>query len=181
MWRSRTRTVLIALVLLVVPTPAGAVEISTGMSFGGILAGRAPRLAVTPQGGIAWTTSGGFLFAAHEMISILPPINNDGLGVYGLGVYEQTAVVIGYAAKTHDFSVGPSLSIYSMPACGATLCGRVVGLGPGAHAQVNVYLYGRLGVSVNATVDWVGGRSMVLPGGVAVMVVAGPVLRWMPE
>ena len=176
MSRPRTRAVLIVLVLLGLPTPARAVEISTGVSLGGILAGRAPRLAVTPQGGIAWTTSGGFLLAVHEMISILPPINND-----GIGVYEQTAVVVGYAAETRNFSVGPSLSIYSMPACGAKLCGRVVGLAPGAHAQVNVYLYGRLGVSVNATVDWVGGRSMVLPGGVAAMVIAGPVLRWMPE
>jgi hypothetical protein len=176
MWRPSTRTVLIFLVLLGLPTPASALEISSGISLGGILAGRAPRLAVTPQGGIAWTTTSGFLFAVHEMISILPPLNNT-----GFGVYEQTAVVVGYAAETRNFSIGPSLSIYSMPACGATLCGRVVGLAPGGHAQVNVYLYERLGVSVSTTLDWVGGRSLVLPGGLAVMVVAGPVLRWIPE
>jgi hypothetical protein len=35
-----------------------------------------------------------------------------------------------------------------------------------------------LGVSVSANVDWIGGRSRVLPGGLAAMIVAGPVLRW---
>jgi hypothetical protein len=38
-----------------------------------------------------------------------------------------------------------------------------------------------MGVSVRANIDWVGGRSLVLPGGVAAMVTAGPVLRWISK
>lgn len=67
---------------------------------------------------------------------------------------------------------------YYMHACGVTLCGPVAGAAPGGHAQTDVYLTGPLGVSVSANVDWVGGRSLVLPGGMAVMVAAGPTLRW---
>ncbi len=58
------------------------------------------------------------------------------------------------------------------------LCGSVVGVALGGNAQADVFLAGPLGVSVSANAAWVGGRSLVLPGGVAVMVVAGPVLRW---
>ncbi len=68
-----------------------------------------------------------------------------------------------------------------MPACGAALCGRVVGLAPGGHARVNVYFFGRLGLSVSASLEWIGGRSLVLPGNLATTIVAGPVIRWMPE
>jgi hypothetical protein len=36
---------------------------------------------------------------------------------------------------------------------------------------------GKLGVAA-PELDWVGGDSLVLPGGVAAMVVVGPVIRW---
>ena len=167
---------LVVLAVLGVSTQAAAFEISGGVSVGGILAGTAPHLAVSPHGDISWPMTSGFVFAAHETISILPPTHMD-----GPGVYEETSVAIGYAAETRNFSVGPSLSVYSIPACGATLCGRVAGVAPGGHAQVNAYFYGRLGISVNGTLSWIGGRSYVLPGGVVAMVVAGPVFRWSPE
>jgi hypothetical protein len=167
---------LLVCTLLGVSTSARAFEINSGASVGMIRASVVPRLTVTPHAGISWSRSSGLMFASHEMISILPPIHQD-----GAGVYEQTSLVIGYAGETRNFSVGPSFSIYDMPACGTKLCGRVVGLAPGGHAQVNVYFYGRLGVSVNASIDWVGGRSLVLPGSVAAMIVAGPVLRWKQE
>jgi hypothetical protein len=124
--------------------------------------------------GVSWRRESGFLFVVHDLFSILATINKA-----GLGVYNKTSVDIGYASEEVNFSAGPSLSIYSMPACGVTyLCGRVVGVAPGGHAQADVYVAGPLGVSVSANVDWIGGSSAVLPGGVAVMVVAGPVLRW---
>jgi hypothetical protein len=56
--------------------------------------------------------------------------------------------------------------------------GRVVGVAPGGHAQVDTYFAGPLGVTVSGNMDWIGGRSAVLPGGIAAMLVAGPVLRW---
>jgi hypothetical protein len=159
--------------LVAVPMPSGAVELSGGVGLGGILAGTVPRLAVSPNAGVSWRMKSGFLFAVHDLFSILPPINKD-----GAGVDNQTSVAIGYASEKSNFSVGPSLSIYSMPACGVTWCGRVVGLSPGGHGQANVYFAGPWGVSVSANVGWVGGRSLVLPGGVAAMIVAGPVFRW---
>ncbi|WP_272458770.1 hypothetical protein [Polyangium jinanense] len=113
------------------------------------------------------------LLAVDEMCSILPSTNE-----LGIGVYNHTSVAVGYASQQGNFSLGPSLSLYTMPACGVTLCGRVAGVAPGARAQADVYFVGPLGVSVSAAVDWVGGRSLVLPGGMAAMVVAGPVLRW---
>lgn len=159
--------------IVAAPSPAEAFELSGGVGLGGILAGTEPRLAVSPHAGISWRMESGLLIAAHDLFSILPATNSD-----GVGVHNQTSVAFGYASENGNFSVGPSLSVYSMPACGITLCGRVVGLSPGGHAQTNVYFAGRLGVSVSANIGWVGGRSLVLPGGVAAMIVAGPVLRW---
>lgn len=161
------------LVALAAPSPAEALELSGGVSFGALVVGTDPRLAVSPHAGISWRTESGFLFAAHDAVSIVPATN-----ALGVGVYNQTSVGLGYSSESTNFSLGPSLSIYAMPACSARWCGRVVGLAPGGHAQVNVYLIGPLGVSVNADVDWVGGRSPILPGGVAAMVLVGPVIRW---
>jgi hypothetical protein len=175
-WATGSTRAAFVLILLGAPARAEALELDGGVGVGAILAGRVPHVAVSPHGDVSWTRGSGFLFAVHEMISIVVST-----GQSGVGVYEQTSVAVGYAAEKRNFSVGPSLSIYSMSACGAMLCGRVLGIAPGGHAQVNAYLYGRLGVSVNAALDWVGGRSLVLPGGLAAMVVAGPVLRWSPE
>jgi hypothetical protein len=96
-----------------------------------------------------------------------------------IGVFNEASIAIGYTSEKAVFSAGPSFSIYYLPACGLTLCGRVVGIAPGVHAQTEIYsVAGPLGVSVSANVDWVGGRSLVLPGGAAITVVAGPVFRW---
>lgn len=159
--------------MMVVPVSAEAFEISGGVNLGGILMGTEPRLAVSPQARIGWRAEGGFLFAVHDAFSIVPATNR-----LAVGVYNETSIAFGIASDNANFSVGPSLAVYSMPACGATLCGRVVGLAPGGHVGLSVYFAGPLGVSVNASVSWVGGDSLVLPGGVAAMIVAGPVLRW---
>jgi hypothetical protein len=164
---------LCACVLGVAPTPANALDFSGGVGVGGLLAGTAPRLAVSPHVSASWQIRDGFIVAAHDECSIIPSTN-----ALGVGVYNQMIAAVGYAWEERDFSVGPSLSIYSMPACGPKLCGRVAGLAPGGHAQVNVYLVGPWGLSVSGNVDWIGGKSLVLPGGLAAMVVAGPVLRW---
>jgi hypothetical protein len=96
----------------------------------------------------------------------------------GIGVYNHTTITIGYAWENVNFSAGPSLAIYSMASCGRFFCGRVAGLAPGANARADLFFTGPLGVSLSANVDWVSGSSLVLPGGVAAMVVAGPVFRW---
>ena len=165
---------LCASVLLVAPIPAEAFEVAGGVSVGGIQIGAKPQLAVTPQGAIAWRIGDAFLFAVHDLLSILPVANER-----GVGVHNQTSLVLGYATESARFSAGPSLSVYSMIACNsASLCGRVVGLSPGGNVQASWYFAGPFGISVSGSVSWVGGRSLVLRDGVAAMVVAGPVLRW---
>lgn len=165
--------VLFSLVFVLVPMPAGAAELSAGIRLGRLAAGTVPHLTISPHASMSWRRESGFLLALHDMCSIVPPIHND-----GAGVYNQTSVSIGYASEKGNFTVGPTLSAYFIPACGVTLCGRVAGVAPGGHAQTDYYFAGPLGASLSGNVDWVGGKSLVLPGGMAVMVVAGLVLRW---
>jgi hypothetical protein len=160
-------------VFIVAPTPAEALEITAGVNAGGFLAGAVPHLAVSPNAGISWSTESGVTLAAHDALSILPPMNGT-----GLGVYNHTTISIGYAWDNVELSAGPSLAIYSMASCGSFFCGRVAGLAPGANARADLFFTGPLGVSLSANVDWVSGSSLVLRGGVAAMVVAGPVFRW---
>ncbi|WP_437974412.1 hypothetical protein WMF11_38890 [Sorangium sp. So ce295] len=165
--------VMVVPLLVVVPTQGEASELSAGVSLGWLQAGTIPRLAVGPHAGISWPIQRDILFTVHDLCTILPPIQED-----GLGVYNQTSVDIGVAWKDGNVSAGPSIAFYLMPACGATLCGRVGGMAVGGHAQTNAYVAGPLGVSVSVNVDWVGRGSLVLPGYMSVVLVAGPVLRW---
>lgn len=175
--RRAVRSFCLAGVGMLTMTPsAGAFELSGGVSVGGILAGTEPHLTVTPHAGLSWPVGGALLLRGLDACSILPAIDKR-----GVGVYNQVSAAIGYSVKKGDISIGPSLAIYSMPACGATLCGRVGGVAPGGRAQINIYLTSFFGVSVSGSLDWIGGRSFVLPGGVAATVVAGPVLRWSPR
>ncbi len=160
-------------VFIVAPTPAEAIEITAGVNVGGFLAGAVPHLAVSPNAGTSWSAESGFTLAAHDALSILPSMNG-----IGLGVYNHTTISIAYAWDNVNLSAGPSLAIYSMASCGGFFCGRVAGLAPGVNARADLFFTGPLGVSLSANVDWVSGSSLVLRGGVAAMVVAGPVFRW---
>ena len=160
-------------VCVLIPTTAHAFEVSGGVSVGGILIGTDPRFAVSPHAGISWGLGSSVDLAVHDQLNILPAVNR-----LGVGIYNQLSVTVGYAWNAGSVSIGPSLSLYSTPACGVSLCGRVVGVGPGGHAEVNVFFAGPLGASVSANLDWVGGASLALPGGIAAMVTVGPVLRW---
>ncbi|AUX25504.1 hypothetical protein SOCEGT47_060510 [Sorangium cellulosum] len=163
----------LAFVLGVVPTQVDASELSAGISLGWIQAGTATRLAVSPHAGISWRTKSDITFHVRDLLSVVPPIQ-----IGGAGVYNSAMVALGYGWENGDFSVGPSFAIYYMPACGSVLCGRIAGMAAGVHAQTNAYVAGPLGVSVSANVDWIGGSSLVLPGYVSILVGAGPVLRW---
>lgn len=164
-----------SLAALVTPRPAEAFELSGGVNVGGVLLGTRPRFAVSPHAGIAWRTEGGFLLALRDAFGILPAINER-----GIGVYNHTSVAIGYAWTSGRFSIGPSLAIYSAPACGQEWCARLTGSSPGVVAQVDYYFHDPLGVSAITTVDWLTG-SDVLPAGVAVTMLVGPVLKWSDE
>ena len=171
--RSVPWMVLLALALVAVPRPVEALELSGGVALGRIVAGTVPRFAVSPHAGVSWRMESGFLFEVRNLCRVLLAPSKD-----GVGIYDQTSATIGYASEKMSFSAGPSFSLYTMPVCGATLCGRLAGFAPGGHAQASVYFADPLGVALHANVDWLGGRSRVLSGGVAAMIVAGPVLRW---
>ncbi|MFO0590277.1 MAG: hypothetical protein U0441_22225 [Polyangiaceae bacterium] len=155
------------------PTTADAFEVNGGVNVGGILTGMKPRLAVSPHLGIGWSTPSGFLLAAQETPSILPAMND-----HGPGLYNQLSAVLGYGWGDYRIAGGPAFSVYSMPACNMTLCSRVVGISAGGHAQVDAYIAGAFGLSANVNVDWLGGNSAVLPGGVVLTASAGPIVRW---
>ncbi|WP_437990673.1 hypothetical protein [Sorangium sp. So ce145] len=161
---------LCACALVLVPASTQALEFSGGVSVGGIQVGTEPKLAVSPFAGWLWRKERDFRIEVHNMLSIIPGAR--------VGVYDRTAVTVGYITKTGNVSLGPALSLYSMPVCGAVLCNRVMGLAPGGRAQSDWYFAGRLGVSTSFNVDWAGGSSRVLPGSVVVMVTAGPIWRF---
>jgi hypothetical protein len=162
-----------ALVLGVVSTQVEASELSAGVSLGSIQAGTAPRFAVGPHAGISWHLKKNLLLKVHDLCSVVPPIQ-----IGGPGVYNHTSVALGYSWRDGDIGVGPSVALYFMPACGSTLCGQVAGMAVGGHAQANAYIAGPLGISASANLDWIDGRSLVLPGYASIVVVAGPVMRW---
>lgn len=163
---------LVATTLVMLPGgEAGAFELSGGVNIGGIVIGPAPRLAVSPHAALGWRTESGLLVAAHEMFSILPASD-----AHGVGVYSQTSADIGYAWENVNVSLGPSLALYSVPACAPKPCARVAGIAPGGHAQVSVYLASPFGVSIWGGVDWLGESTLV--HGVVGTIVAGPVVRW---
>lgn len=153
-----------------VPAPAAAFELSGGVSVGGIQVGPDPKLAVSPFVGFPWRREKDFLLEIHNMFSILPGDH--------VGVYDRTAVTLVYAWGTGKIGLGPSLSAYWLPACGITVCRRVIGVAPGGHAQTDWYFSEPLGASVSANLDWVGGSSRVLHENLVVMVTAGPVWRF---
>ncbi|WP_437910550.1 hypothetical protein WME95_22730 [Sorangium sp. So ce327] len=156
--------------LVVAPAPALALEFSGGVSVGGIQVGTEPELAVSPFIGWLWRRTGDFRIEVHNVLSVVPGA--------GVGVYDRTAVTFGYTTKTGNVSLGPSLSIYMMQVCGAVICDRVMGVAPGGRAQSDWYFAGRLGASTSVNVDWAGGSSRVLPGGMVLMVTAGPIWRF---
>lgn len=149
---------------------AAALEVNGGVGVGAIQVGSDPALAVSPFAGVLWRTESGFLVELHNMLSVLPGSR--------VGLHDRTSATIGYRWKTGNFSVGPSLSVYSMAACVAAVCRRVDGLAPGGHAQADWYFIEPLGVSVSGNFAWYGGTSVVLADNAAVMVTAGPILRW---
>lgn len=165
----------LACALASLPTCASALDLIAGVSLGSVLAGVEPRVAVTPHVAIAWRADNGLILAARDMFSILPAPSRGGVGV---GVYNHLSAEIGYGWEAGSFSLGPSVSVYSMPACNPVLCGRIVGLSAGGHAQLTIYVVGPLGLSGSATIEWMGGASSVVRNNLAATFVAGPVVRW---
>lgn len=146
-------------------------EISFGVSTGGMLIGLEPRFAVSPHGGFLWRAES-LALSIHDHVNILPAVNR-----LGVGLYNQTSAAIGYAWDSGNVTLGPTLAIYFMPACGPVQCGRVLGVAPGVHAQVDAYFAGPFGASLSANLDWNGGSSLSIPGHLLAMLTGGLVVR----
>lgn len=155
--------------VMLVPLRADAVELSAGVSVGGIQIGAEPMLAVSPFVGVLWRTEAGFLFEAHHMFSVV-------LGPRP-GVYDRTAAIIGYAWKQGKVGLGPCLSVLSLPVCANRICDRIEGLAPGGHVQLDWFFFGPFGVSLSGNLDWIVQGSRIVAEGPAGMVTAGPVVR----
>lgn len=167
---------LVACSLAVGSSVSHAYEVNGGVSLGVLLAGSVPHLAVSPHVGAALRTQGGLLFGVGNFLSILPATNDD-----GVGVYDQTTLFFGLGSENKSITLGPSVSLYSVPASGNGHHGRVSGVAPGAALEALVYFAGPFGVVVRANVDWLSGDSLVLHDVVAATLVAGPVFRWRSE
>lgn len=154
--------------LLVVP--ARATEVHAGVRVGAVQIGVDPRLAISPFGGMLWRSESGFLLELSNTFTLSP--GDD------WGIYDRSAAVLGYGWPTGHLSVGPALSFYSMPACNYFICDRVRGIAVGGHAVLAYFFAGPLGLSVTGSLDYVGGKSRVLPGGPVVMGTAGFVLKF---
>lgn len=151
--------------------PADAFEVAGTTSFGVFQVGTTSRFAVAPGLAVRLGPGEGFNIVVQDSLVLFP-----GPGRFGFD--NRTSVGLGWSWPTVDLTVGATLSQYWMPACGNTLCGQVMGLSPGAMAQVSYYPFEFAGMTATGIYGWYGGNSLVLPGGSAVTFTVGPVFRW---
>ena len=152
---------------VLVQSPAEAMGVDLGASVGGMLAGNAPRFAVSPYVTLSWPLADNFTLGVNEMASLLLAANNHGPGFYNH--------VSGFAAITWtDGKIlgGPSLAIFSMPACGPKWCGNLSGFGAGGTLRLDLFQK-PLGLSLGCNFDVPLKSTDLLPGGPALMFVAG--------
>lgn len=80
-----------------------------------------------------------------------------------------------------NLSAGLSLVAYSLPICGARLCGQVRGVAPGGSLRLDVfgpYLSGALGISIDCAITYITGSASPVWSGVSGRCAAGPVVRF---
>lgn len=152
---------------------AHAADYTAALSVGGVYAGRRLVPAITLQPGFWWRSESGWLVGAQEMLHLLPAGNPS-----AFGVYNHLTFGVGRAWESVNFTLGIAFPAYFMLACDGTLCSRVAGVGIGAYGQARFFFASPLGLSVSTTVDWLDGTSLALPSNLAVLGVAGPVVRW---
>lgn len=165
-------TILGVLAISLPAAPVAALDVSGGLAGGGVLVGTVPIWAINAEARGAWPLDAGWFAGGRLGVTLLPAFNS-----LGLGLQARSSGNVGYAGKSVDMDVGPSLVGYSMPACGQTHCGRIVGIAPGVQLRVAWYLWPRVGISANLNADWIHGRSTVLGDTWSLTFLAGFVLR----
>jgi hypothetical protein len=156
-----------------VPGPAHGLELSATVTAGLFQVGTSAMFAVMPSLTLRLGPVQGLDLTLADGFMMFP-----GPGA-PFGFDNRLSVGLGYSWPAFDVDVAGSLSGYWMHACGAELCGRVMGLAPGARARVSYFPWSSsLGITLAGDVGWYGGDSLVLPGNAAATITAGPVLRW---
>jgi len=151
------------------------VEISGATGLGALVAGVTPgRLAISPSASLLLRQQSWFL-VARDTVSFL------GASGGRFGIANETTLGGGRSWELVNVSVGLSLVAYSLPLCGAWLCGQVSGLAPGVSLRLDVfgpYLSGALGVAIDCSGTWITGNAATVWSGVSVRCSAGPLLRF---
>lgn len=151
------------------------VEISGATGFGVLAAGvTSGRFAISPSASVGVRGEQWF-FVARDTISLLGATG----GRFGLN--NETSLGGGLFWELVNVSAGLSLNEYSLPICGARLCGQVRGAAPGASVRIDFfgpYLSGALGVSVDCSGAWITGSAVPVWSGVSLRCSAGPILRF---
>lgn len=151
------------------------VELSGATGVGALAVGvTSGRFALSPSASFSVRGERGF-FVARDTVSFL--------GVTGgrFGITNETTLGGGLFWERVNLSAGLSLAAYSLPLCGAWLCGQVRGLAPGASVRLDLfgpYLAGALGVAVECAGTWITGDAASIWSGVSVRCSAGPLLRF---
>lgn len=139
--------------------------------------GSAGYFGIGPQLGLLLRPSASSAVSVADTLLFLPTGR-------GLGVNNQVSVGGGYTGEHFTVSGGGLLAIYSAFTCGTsnvdgrTRCGNVIGFGPGAFVQADVFLRERLGFMLRGAIAWQGGDSLLPASELAWSVLAGPVFRW---
>jgi hypothetical protein len=150
------------------------IELSGATGFGALTAGVTPgRFTMSPSASLGVRGEQWF-FVARDTISIL--------GATGgrFGIINETTLGGGLFWEAVNVSAGVSLNQYSLPVCGARLCGQLRGLAPGASLRIDIfgpYLSEGLGIAVDCSGTWITGGAAVWSGA-SVRCSAGPVLRF---
>ncbi|MEO5729755.1 MAG: hypothetical protein ABI134_25625 [Byssovorax sp.] len=162
--------------LLSAPVCADPIVELSGATGVGVLAVGATsgRFALSPSASFSVRGERGF-FVARDTVSFL--------GATGgrFGITNETTLGGGLFGERVNLSAGLSLAAYSLPLCGAQLCGQVSGLAPGASLRLDLfgpYLSGALGVAIDCSGTWITGNAASVWSGVSVRCSAGPLLRF---
>jgi hypothetical protein len=151
------------------------VELSGATGFGVLAAGvTSGRFALSPSASFSVRDERWF-FVVRDTASFL--------GATGgrFGITNETTLGGGLFWERVNLSAGLSLAAYSLPLCGAWLCGQVRGLAPGAGVRLDLfspYLSGGLGLAVDCAGTWITGSATSIWSGVSVRCSAGPLLRF---
>jgi hypothetical protein len=151
------------------------VEVAGSAGFGAIAAGlSSARFAISPSASLSLRGDHWF-FVGRDTLSLL------GASGGRFGIDNETTVGGGHGWDFVSLSAGLSLVAYSLPICGARLCGPVRGVAPGTDVRLDIfgpYLSGALGISIDCAGAWITGRAAAVWTGVAGRCSAGPVFRF---